>query len=293
MNRSNLLSNISNLYSRAQHIAEFYLNIKKLTRLNIFILILCSTYFGFLLSGYPFSYKTLSVLFAVFFHFLGNSIINQFQERKTDANLERTKDRPLVTGYFDPYKSLAIGIFFIFLSLLIALIIKNQNILYLLLLNFIIYHLIYTPLKTKTSFAILIGSICGALPPLIGWFIENNYLNYKIIFVATTFYLWQVPHFLFLTEKYENSYKNSNYKVLINNLNKKNYSLITNLWLATYFYSLVFTFYHLEKDLNKLLLFVLIEITIFYKIFKSNNATLKFILINFSIILLILFYLFL
>ena len=260
----------------------------KLFRINISLMVVFSAYFGFYLSGEALNFKVVSVIFAVLLHSFGNSVINQVQERDTDKLMPRTMHRPVVTGMISPVKALALGIFLIGLSLIIPLITGHYFVLLLLVINLVIYNVIYTPLKRKYSYALLVGSLCGAIPPLIGWGIYHNpdSLN-RIVLIAAIFYLWQVPHFLFLSEKYRDEYKNAGIRLIINELGYRKYCNILKAWIFCYLFALIFAIaLLLQSDYLKIAV-ILLETIIIIMImtFLKNKAGAKFSFINISILI--------
>src|SRR5262249_59972772 len=58
---------------------------------------------------------------------------------------------------------------------------------------------IYTPLKRRTAASLLVGSVAGAMPPLIGWTAATGRIDLPGILLFTVLFLWQVPHFLAIT----------------------------------------------------------------------------------------------
>lgn len=271
---------------------NFY-DIFKLIRLNISLLVVLSAFFGFIIADEPFQLNLIYILIAVLLHSFGNSIINQFQEQNIDALMARTKNRPLITLRFDPKKTLIAGIFLLIVSILIPILLGKYIISYIFVINIVIYHLIYTPLKKKTSFALLIGSICGSLPPIIGYFVAEDSLSVKIVFVAVLFYMWQVPHFLFLTEKYKDDYENAKIRTLISEASKQSYRMVASLWLISYLCLLIMTASILLKSLLLFLILIIIEIILILSIFGNlTRPVLKFNIINLTIVLFIFFYLF-
>ena len=75
------------------------------------------------------------------------------------------------------------------------------------LATFLIYALVYTPLKRRTSLATVVGAVPGALPPLIGWTaagarsrIRGAWALFSLMFV------WQLPHFLAIAWIYREDY---------------------------------------------------------------------------------------
>jgi len=251
-------------------------------------MVVLSAYFGFYLSGGALNFKVFSVIFAVLLHSFGNSVINQVQERDTDKLMPRTMNRPVVTGMINPAKALALGVLLIGLSLFIPLLTGHYLVVFLLVINLVIYNVIYTPLKRKYSYALLAGSLCGAIPPIIGWGIYHNpdSLN-RIILVAAIFYLWQVPHFLFLTEKYRDEYKNAGIKLIINELGYRKYYKILTVWIFCYLFALIFAIILLLPDGYLKIAVILLETIIIIMImtFLKNRAGVKFALINISILI--------
>jgi len=251
-------------------------------------MVVLSAYFGFYLSGGTLNFNVFSVIFTVLLHSFGNSAINQVQERDTDKLMPRTMNRPVVTGKINPAKALVLGIFLIGLSLVIPLITGHYLVVLLLVINLVIYNAIYTPLKQKYSYALLVGSLCGAIPPFIGWGIYRNPDSLsRIIIIAAIFYLWQVPHFLFLTEKYRYEYKNAGLKLIINELGYRKYYNILMVWIVCYLFALIFAIVLLlQSDYLKIAVMMLETIiVIMVMTLLKNNAGAKFTLINISILI--------
>jgi len=275
--------NISNLYNKY----GIY-NYLSIVRFNISLLVFLSACLGFFLSNSQLTIKSTIMLTTVLLHSFGCSILNQYSEIIFDSKMGRTKNRPLVTGYFDIKKAFWIGIFFIITSIFIPLFCGKYSVALIYLINFFIYNIIYTKLKRKTSFALIIGSISGALPPIIGWLIGEYTINKDILPISGVFYLWQVPHFLFLTESYKDDYINAGFKILINEIDSYVYSFMKRIWLLAYFMGLIYVL--IFKNGLKLsnLIFVFIEILLFSVLFcKKDKSDINFILLNISIIIFI------
>jgi protoheme IX farnesyltransferase len=70
------------------------------------------------------------------------------------------------------------------------------------------YLVVYTPLKRQTSFALVIGAVCGALSPIIGWCLAGGqYFDFRIVLLAGVLYLWQIPHFWLLQRRHADDYR--------------------------------------------------------------------------------------
>lgn len=137
------------------------------------------------------------------------SVFNQILERDTDAMMDRTKDRPVAAGRIAPKPALLFG--FGLTALGLGLLAAFGLYLAAALCAFTIasYALIYTPLKRRSSVALLVGAVPGAIPPMIGyaaaapdhWLLgPAAWLLFAIMFV------WQVPHFLAIAWLYRDDY---------------------------------------------------------------------------------------
>ena len=68
------------------------------------------------------------------------------------------------------------------------------------------YLYIYTPLKTRTPYALYIGAVPGALPTLMGWTTVTNNLSGPGIYLFGMLFLWQIPHFMAISLYRKNEY---------------------------------------------------------------------------------------
>jgi protoheme IX farnesyltransferase len=85
---------------------------------------------------------------------------------------------------------------------------------FLALLTLLTYLLVYTPLKRKTPFCVLVGALPGAMPPLIGWAAAAGRLSLEAWLLYAILFLWQFPHFMAIAWIYREDYSRANYLVL-------------------------------------------------------------------------------
>ena len=113
-------------------------------------------------------WRFAAVAAGVFLITAGASAVNMYIERGTDALMNRTKTRPLPMKILTPRAALAIGVVasLLGLAVLLPLGLLPAGIA---ALCWILYIVVYTPLKAMTSLNTVVGAIPGALPPLIGW----------------------------------------------------------------------------------------------------------------------------
>ncbi len=124
------------------------------------------------------------------------NVLNMYWERDLDKLMARTRGRPLPAGRMDPWVALVFGIFLGLASIVILLVKTNPLTAFLAALGIAIYVLAYTPLKRITPHALLVGSIAGALPPLMGWTSVTGGISFGGMVLAGILLIWQVPHFL-------------------------------------------------------------------------------------------------
>lgn len=204
----------------------------ELSKLRITIAVTLSTLTGYVLFAETIDPTALWASLGVFLLAMSSSALNQYQERKTDAMMSRTSKRPL------PFGKLSEGeaIFFVILVFIAGGIILylKTNMLSLGLgwLSFLWYNAIYTPLKYRTVFALIIGSVIGALPPIIGWTAAGGHaLDPPVLFLAFFIYIWQVPHFILLLLLYGDDYKEAGLPVLTTFYSTERVKRIIFVWI--------------------------------------------------------------
>jgi protoheme IX farnesyltransferase len=137
----------------------------------------------------------------------GSCSINNFIDRDIDPLMERTKNRPTVTGKVLPAKVLLLGIlliglgtFFLLFTTITAAVIG--------LIGVFSYIFLYT-MWTKRQFVsnTVIGSISGAVPPLIGWAAIEPSLSPMAWSLFLIMFIWQPPHFYALAMRRAEEYR--------------------------------------------------------------------------------------
>jgi protoheme IX farnesyltransferase len=149
----------------------------------------------------------LFVLFGVVSLVAGANIANCWMEKDTDPYMERTKNRPLVTGSMSAAEALGGAFFCSALGLGILYFHSNLVTFALGLIALLSYVLLYTPLKRKSTISLFVGAIPGALPPVMGWTAVRGEIGLTASLLFWILFLWQLPHFLSIAiyrrEEYE------------------------------------------------------------------------------------------
>lgn len=166
----------------------------------------------------------------------GCSALNQIQEIQRDALMLRTCERPLPAGRVKPWAAMAVAIALMSLGLGLFLVAGGAALALVGVAVVVLYNGAYTPLKTRTSLALLVGGVAGALPPLCGWVAAGGALSDPLVWTLSgVVYLWQVPHFWLLAEKRREQYQQAGFVLLSASLGRERASRLTGLWILAYF----------------------------------------------------------
>jgi len=122
-------------------------------------------------------------------------IFNNYIDRDIDRKMVRTRSRGFAKGTISTSKAIALALFLGLLGLAVLAYFTNFIALSVALLGFLIYVALYSLWKTRTQYATLIGSIAGALPPVIGYTAVSARLDAGALLLFFLLVLWQMPHF--------------------------------------------------------------------------------------------------
>lgn len=203
-----------------------------LTKFRISLLATLSTAAGFILATDGLSTKTIIPTIGVLLLASGSSGLNQYQDRKIDAIMDRTKLRPIPSGKLPPLKALFIAIFLLFAGSLVLFSGSNLVAFGLGILAVLWYNGVYAYLKRKTTLAVIPGALIGALPPVIGWVAGGrDILEPQILVIAVFFFIWQVPHFWLLILNYGKDYEKAGLPSLTRTFTTEQLKRITFIWI--------------------------------------------------------------
>jgi len=141
----------------------------ELSKVRITFAVSLTTITGYVLASGRFDSGLILPTLGIFLLACGSSALNHYQEKDKDAQMERTKDRPIPSGRISATNAMLFALSLSILGSALIYIGSGMLALQLALLALIWYNAIYTPLKKKTAFAVVPGSVIGALPPLVGW----------------------------------------------------------------------------------------------------------------------------
>ena len=178
-------------------------------RVTVMVIITAAAgfYLGSLASGIsPFHAGLVQALAGIAVVTCGSSALNQAMERRTDALMRRTSNRPMAAGRISLAHGLVLGFAAIFLGSLYLAYTTNLLTGTLTLLTAIGYVGIYTPLKRITVVNTFIGAFPGALPPLIGWTAVRGVIEWPAVALFAILFVWQFPHFMAIGWMYRDDY---------------------------------------------------------------------------------------
>ncbi len=187
-----------------------------LTKPRITLLVVLTTLVGFLVAA-PRPVAVLLLLHAL----VGTGLtagaagaLNQWAERRLDAEMRRTARRPLPSGRLTPLEAAVFGLGLSAAGTAYLALTTNALASAIAAVTVASYLLLYTPLKRVTSLATVVGAVPGALPPLVGWAAARGRLGVEAWVLFGIVFLWQMPHFLALAQLYRADYARAGLRML-------------------------------------------------------------------------------
>jgi heme o synthase len=144
----------------------------------------------------------------------GTAALNQWYEREADAKMKRTQSRPLPSGRLDAGKALLFAILISAAGFVELWMGANALAALLGLFTLLCYLFVYTPLKQRSPHSTTIGSIPGAMPPLIGFAAASGTLTWDAWVLFAILFLWQFPHFYAIAWMYREDYARAGIRML-------------------------------------------------------------------------------
>nr|WP_298802832.1 heme o synthase [uncultured Pseudokineococcus sp.] len=133
--------------------------------------------------------------------------LNCYVDRDIDALMDRTRERPLVTGEVTPREALVFGVALGVLSTAWLALLVNPLSAALAVAAIAFYLFVYTlGLKRRTSQNIVWGGAAGCMPVLIGWSAVTGGLDWPALVLFGVIFLWTPPHYWPLSMRYARDY---------------------------------------------------------------------------------------
>lgn len=268
-----------------------------LSKVRITFAVTLTTLVAYLMKSGKFDGTLWATVGGLFLLACGSAALNQYQEWDTDAKMARTKNRPIPSGKISPTHALIFALSLIAIGSAILYYFSGFLAMQLGILTLIWYNAVYTPLKKKTAFAVVPGSLIGALPPMVGYAAAGGSISDPSIIAFSFFmFMWQIPHFWLIVIRHSKDYETAGFPSTTAIYSETQIKGITFVWVtATAVASVLLPLMGVFNNISlKIILFMIIAALIFafsrfllkssegskiFKYFMGINAYLLLILI--------------
>jgi protoheme IX farnesyltransferase len=203
--------------AQTRSMAQVALDYVSLLKLRI-VLLLDATAIGVMFPaahGHPSWLAVSAVLFGGTCAAGGAHAINCWFDRDIDAEMNRTRRRPLPTGRIPAWHALALGIVLNVLAFAVLWAGANLLAAVFALAGTLIYVFVYTIwLKRSTPQNIVIGGSAGAIPPLVGWAAATGTIDLTALALFAVVFFWTPPHFWALAQVMKADYARAHIPML-------------------------------------------------------------------------------
>lgn len=205
---------VGSTLAKEEDTTNLFLDLKELLKGIVLIANVLPVFTGFWLALY-FTDSSFMEYWDVFlltiagstFIMAGALVLNNWYEVDLDTKMLRTKRRPTVTGNISLKIILAMGIGFTVIGLILLLFTTLEATLYA-LIGWVTYVVLYT-FWTKRRYTLntIIGSVSGAVTPLIGWAAIDSTFHVVPLILFLILFIWQIPHTFAIAMKRHDEYK--------------------------------------------------------------------------------------
>jgi protoheme IX farnesyltransferase len=199
---------------RHSQLSESVRDLVSLAKPRITLMVLITTAGGLALAGGVSPLTSILTLLGTALVVGSANTLNCWLERESDRLMARTRNRPLPDGRMQPRVALWFGLLLGALAIPLLALGVNPLTGALAAIALVSYVAVYTPMKQKSPAALLVGSVPGALPPLIGWTAATGRLEWAGIVLFGILFFWQLPHFIAIAIFRQDEYVRAGIKVL-------------------------------------------------------------------------------
>ena len=203
----------SALESTPSRWVDFY----ELTKPRMNFLVVITTMVGFLLGsprGLADWILLLNAIIGTALCAASASVLNQLMERRYDALMPRTRNRPLPAGRIAPSEALWFGSSLALAGVVVLASMVNVLTAVLGAVTIAWYLGLYTPAKRITSLNTVIGAVPGAIPPMMGFTAAQGTLSPAALALFGILFFWQMPHFLAIAWLCREDYRSGGFPML-------------------------------------------------------------------------------
>lgn len=243
--------------------------ILELGKVRISLPVALSALTGFVLKTGMIGPEGFYLSLGVFFMSCSSGTINHWQERRIDSMMPRTKNRPIPSKKIPPAFALLVAAVYFILGSIVLLSSFPVTAFAVSVLTLLAYNAFYTPLKKVTAFAVVPGSLVGALPPYVGWLAAGGGIFETSIFlVAIFFFIGQIPHFWLLLLMFGKEYSLAGYPSLTDIFSENQIKRLSYTWiLSTIASALIIAL----RVMTSYLVILMLLLYVFYLLFFTTN----------------------
>jgi protoheme IX farnesyltransferase len=141
-------------------------------------------------------------------------VSNNLLDREIDKHMTRTAKRALVSGVISVRSAMYFAIGLLVLGSAVLALFTNVLTLIIALIGYVFYVYVYGYYKRRSTLGTVVGSISGAVPPVVGYVAVTNQLDAAAIILFLILVFWQMPHFFAIAIYRLKDYQSANIPVL-------------------------------------------------------------------------------
>lgn len=155
-----------------------------------------------------------SMLFGLSFVIASACVFNNYIDRGIDSKMSRTQKRPLITKKISGIHALVYATILGLCGFFLLYFYTNVLTAFVAFIGFFFYVVVYSFGKRQSEYGTLVGSISGAVPPVVGYCSVTNHLDLAAWLLFFALVAWQMPHFYAIAIFRYDDYKNASIPVL-------------------------------------------------------------------------------
>ncbi|WP_246189526.1 heme o synthase [Methylacidimicrobium cyclopophantes] len=196
---------------------RWWQELSALIKFRLTLLVLLTTLIGYCIgSDHPIDgLRALHAVLGTALVAAAAAILNEVIERRQDAQMTRTQNRPIAAGRVDGLHATAAAVasamagiaYLIFFANMLAGLVAAATL--------FTYVCLYTPMKLISPWNTWVGAVSGALPPVIGYASAKNAVDGTALFLFSLLFFWQMPHFFAIAWLYRNDYEKAGFRMLV------------------------------------------------------------------------------
>jgi protoheme IX farnesyltransferase len=137
----------------------------------------------------------LATVVGLFFVIASACVFNNYIDREADRKMARTRNRALAQGLVSTQSALLFAVSMGIVGIVILALYTNFLAAFVASIGFVVYVALYSLWKYHSYYATLVGSISGAIPPVVGYCAASNRFDMGAAILFIILVLWQMPHF--------------------------------------------------------------------------------------------------